>query len=193
VAKITPKQQRFVEEYMIDLNAKQAAIRAGYSWGDNAGYYVYFLIDPRNNKIFYVGKGKGGRLFAHAKQAANGKIPNAPKHKMIVAIQAAGLDVVEVVFAGGLNESSALSLERTLIDALKDFGICNIANGVMSNAEKVSLEAKVLMDHIKPYDEWAQDPHAVAVVTSAFGDPLKFYNTMMSSLDDIYRAGLPAQ
>ena len=28
---MTPKQQRFVEEYLIDLNATQAAIRAGYS------------------------------------------------------------------------------------------------------------------------------------------------------------------
>lgn len=30
---MTPKQQRFVEEYLIDLNATQAAIRAGYSAG----------------------------------------------------------------------------------------------------------------------------------------------------------------
>ena len=29
--KLTPKQARFVEEYLIDLNATQAAIRAGYS------------------------------------------------------------------------------------------------------------------------------------------------------------------
>ena len=29
--KLTPKQQKFVEEYLIDLNATQAAIRAGYS------------------------------------------------------------------------------------------------------------------------------------------------------------------
>lgn len=28
---LTPKQQRFVEEYLLDLNATQAAIRAGYS------------------------------------------------------------------------------------------------------------------------------------------------------------------
>lgn len=28
---LTPKQQRFVEEYLIDLNATQAALRAGYS------------------------------------------------------------------------------------------------------------------------------------------------------------------
>lgn len=29
--KLTAKQQRFVEEYLVDLNAKQAAIRSGYS------------------------------------------------------------------------------------------------------------------------------------------------------------------
>ena len=31
MVKLTPKQQCFVEEYLIDLNATQAAIRAGYS------------------------------------------------------------------------------------------------------------------------------------------------------------------
>ena len=31
VAKLTPKQEVFVNEYLVDLNATQAAIRAGYS------------------------------------------------------------------------------------------------------------------------------------------------------------------
>ena len=31
---MTPKQERFVQEYLIDLNATQAAIRAGYSAKD---------------------------------------------------------------------------------------------------------------------------------------------------------------
>ena len=30
-------------------------------------YYVYRLIDPRNGETFYVGKGKGNRVFAHAR------------------------------------------------------------------------------------------------------------------------------
>jgi phage terminase small subunit len=30
-SKLTPKQQRFVQEYLVDFNATQAAIRAGYS------------------------------------------------------------------------------------------------------------------------------------------------------------------
>lgn len=31
MGKITPRQQRFVDEYLIDLNGTKAAIRAGYS------------------------------------------------------------------------------------------------------------------------------------------------------------------
>lgn len=31
MAGLTPKQERFVSEYLVDLNATQAAIRAGYS------------------------------------------------------------------------------------------------------------------------------------------------------------------
>lgn len=33
MAHLTEKQKRFVEEYLVDLNATQAAIRAGYSQG----------------------------------------------------------------------------------------------------------------------------------------------------------------
>jgi phage terminase small subunit len=33
---VTPRQQRFVAEYLIDLNATQAAIRAGYARGKSA-------------------------------------------------------------------------------------------------------------------------------------------------------------
>lgn len=40
MAKLTDKQKRFVEEYLIDLNATQACIRAGYSakYADREGY-----------------------------------------------------------------------------------------------------------------------------------------------------------
>jgi phage terminase small subunit len=31
IKKLTPKQKKFCEEYLIDLNATQAAVRAGYS------------------------------------------------------------------------------------------------------------------------------------------------------------------
>lgn len=40
---LTPKQQRFVEEYLIDLNASKAAIRAGYS-ARTAGSQAHDLL-----------------------------------------------------------------------------------------------------------------------------------------------------
>ncbi len=43
---MTPRQGRFVEEYLIDLNATQAARRAGYSerWAGDRGWKL--LRDP---------------------------------------------------------------------------------------------------------------------------------------------------
>lgn len=44
IAKLTPKQQRFCEEYLVDLNATQAAIRAGYS-AKNAASIAVKLVN----------------------------------------------------------------------------------------------------------------------------------------------------
>lgn len=47
---LTPKQQRFVENYLIDLNATQAAIRAGYSerTANQQGPRLLENVDVRN-------------------------------------------------------------------------------------------------------------------------------------------------
>ncbi len=34
-------------------------------------YYVYCLVDPRTNRIFYIGKGSGNRIFNHTNDALN--------------------------------------------------------------------------------------------------------------------------
>ena len=43
MAALTEKQATFVQEYLIDLNATQAAVRAGYSKGSAARYAVELL------------------------------------------------------------------------------------------------------------------------------------------------------
>ena len=36
-------------------------------------YYVYHLISTENDKIFYVGKGSGNRMYEHEKIAKNNR------------------------------------------------------------------------------------------------------------------------
>ena len=46
MAKLTDKQKRFCDEYLIDLNAMQAAIRAGYKDGyaQNHSYELLLVL-----------------------------------------------------------------------------------------------------------------------------------------------------
>jgi phage terminase small subunit len=48
MSKLTAKQQRFCDEYLIDLNATQAAIRAGYS--PNTARFASQWINEKNLK-----------------------------------------------------------------------------------------------------------------------------------------------
>ena len=95
---LTPKQQKFVEEYLVDLNATQAAIRAGYlltKCGKEVGYYVYLLTDSRNGEIFYVGKGKGKRYTHHEREwRTNNRIDNAKKCQRIGEIKQGGGSII---------------------------------------------------------------------------------------------------
>lgn len=93
-------------------------------------YYVYRLIDPRNGETFYVGKGKGNRVFAHAR----GNIESdslSEKMTRIRSIHIAGFDVAHVIHRHGLSEKSAFEVEAALIDAYP--GITNIMDGHGNN------------------------------------------------------------
>jgi hypothetical protein len=42
-------------------------------------FYVYELIDPRDGKVFYVGKGKGERAWQHEIDVRRGDQGRNPK------------------------------------------------------------------------------------------------------------------
>ena len=54
--KLTDKQQRFVEEYLVDLNATQAAIRSGYSKKTAAQTAARLLTNVKIQAVLEIGR-----------------------------------------------------------------------------------------------------------------------------------------
>lgn len=61
MAELNEKQQRFVEEYMIDLNATQAAIRAGYSVKNAASIGAQLLKKTQVQRAIALAKAERSR------------------------------------------------------------------------------------------------------------------------------------
>ena len=80
-------------------------------------YYVYALVDPRDNKIFYIGKGKENRVFQHAKDALN-ENDQSLKLDTIRNILQDGKQVNFYILRHNLTEDVAYIVESTLIDML---------------------------------------------------------------------------
>ena len=85
------------------------------------GIYVYLYRDPRDGKIFYVGKGKGQRAFQHLVDEKDGV-----KRKKIQEIRNAGLEPkIEILVHALKDDEMALKIEAALIDLI---GVGQLAN-----------------------------------------------------------------
>jgi len=80
-------------------------------------YYVYILIDPRDDKIFYVGKGCGNRVFQHANDAIKSD-KKSDKLDLIRDIRISGNDVRYYIIRHGLTKNDAYLVESVMIDFL---------------------------------------------------------------------------
>lgn len=81
---------------------------------EKLGWYVYLLVDPRDKKIFYVGKGKGGRFVDHLYEKLYES--RHEKDEIIKEITRNGLEVEVFLLRHGLDEKTALEIESTIID-----------------------------------------------------------------------------
>lgn len=121
-------------------------------------YYVYRLIDPRNGQTFYIGKGKGNRVFAHVECALkdfdnenNFEDEISAKFKQIFEIKNAGLEVIHVIQRHGLTEKEAFEVEAALIDCFP--GLTNLQSGHNNEYRVNNAETLQQIYSLETYNE----------------------------------------
>ena len=110
---------------------------------EQLNYYVYRLIDPRNGETFYVGKGKGNRIFEHVKgEAQSTDDAISDKLQRIREIRINGFDVAHVIHRHGMDEQMAFEVEAALIDAYPE--VMNISGGRYSDDRGVMHSNQII-------------------------------------------------
>lgn len=104
--------------------------------------YVYLLIDPKqktNGGVFYVGKGRGNRVFAHLRMAEQTKrVDTHREYPKLRKIRRVGSDNVEVkILRHGLSDHEAFAIEASTIDLLGLAELRNLQSG--RHSRKVGL------------------------------------------------------
>ncbi|AEP29380.1 LEM-3-like GIY-YIG domain-containing protein [Brumicola nitratireducens] len=99
---------------------------------EKIGYYVYLLQDPRDNTVFYVGKGFGNRVFQHQKGETIGA-RESDKISKIDEIKTQGYSVKHQIIRHGLSEEVAFEIEASLIDFIGMKNLLNLQSGHYSS------------------------------------------------------------
>ncbi|MBA4247279.1 MAG: hypothetical protein C0444_03170 [Microbacterium sp.] len=94
-------------------------------------FYVYALRDPRDGRVFYVGKGKGARINSHVIEAGKGPSSERAKLRTINEIEGSGHQVDLLFLRTELNEAESLAVEQAVIDAFRADGhsLTNLVKG----------------------------------------------------------------
>jgi hypothetical protein len=126
-------------------------------------HYVYLYIDPRNNEIFYVGKGYGNRAFSHLKDDSESE-----KVKRIKEIRNDNLDPkIEILIHGIESDEIIKKIEASIIDLIgidkltnkqrgyesKDFGRMSLDQlyGLYKSEDVVISEPAILININKSF------------------------------------------
>lgn len=137
--------------------------------------YVYVYIDPRNGKPFYIGKGKGNRLFAHLKDRSE-----VEKVAKIDEIRDSGKEPRIEILRYGLSDSEAHLVEAASIDLLGKDKLTNRMSGhhetsfgritsqrviTMLTAKKVKVQHKAILITINKLYRSDMSPEELYEVT----------------------------
>lgn len=150
---LTEKQRIFCHEYLLNYSFKSAIKESNLSLISKPNkFYVYFLINPLTDRIFYIGKGLGSRYKSHLKNYKKDlETGNFLKASTIQTILSNNKKPIEFIFCKNLSEQNALGLEYTLINNIKF--ISNIHGGVMSDVQRNIESAKTILNRMVSEEE----------------------------------------
>jgi len=136
---------------------------------EKLGYYVYLYVDPRDGKVFYIGKGKGERCLDHLFED-----DDHPKVKRIREIFDDGLEPrIEMLAHGLRTEQEAYNIEAAAIGLL---GLEKLTNRVVGK-DSLRFGRKGLSE-LEGY--YAAKPVKIT-------DPV-----ILIRVNQLYRHGMPA-
>lgn len=162
---------------------------ARYKW------YVYELVDPRDGKVFYVGKGCNNRVHNHEKEAKRGI--DSHKCRKIRSIWSDGLSVLKNKVAYFNDEQFAYVVEA---DRIAEYGLKNLTNEVLSctlvsnktliedKSERAFAVIKMLAKHFATWLKCTKYGELKAVVDGVNSDMCfyveEFYNKNAKNIFD---------
>lgn len=146
------------------------------------GNYVYRLIDPSNGETFYVGKGKGNRVFQHANAPLSLKFEDdedevSAKFQRIQQIKSAGLSVTHLIHRHDIPDEAILEVEAAVIDAFP--GLTNIQGGYASGSKGPMSIDEINDKYGLPEIDWEPDDKLILINVNKLED--------RSSVEAIYR------
>ena len=104
--------------------------------------YVYVFIDPRDNQVFYVGKGRGSRITDHFSKILRKAHYNSKLSNKVNKIWSLGLDVIKKKIAENLTDTQAFELESKKITEYGIHNLCNILTGTENINDYVNIVNK---------------------------------------------------
>jgi len=125
-------------------------------------YYVYIYIDPRNDEIFYVGKGKGNRCFAHLSEESESE-----KVKRINNIKGDNKTPIIEMIIHGVDEDIALKVEASVIDLIDVKKLTNKVKG-HSSSKIGRMSIDKLLSIYNPDDANITEPSILIKTTQTF-------------------------
>lgn len=145
MAEMTAKQKRFCDEYLIDLNATQAAIRAGYS------KKTAYAIGEQNLKKLELKKYIEERMAEKEKELIASQ--DEVLKYLTSVLRGESQSEVVVVEGCGMGESIARRIDKAPDEKerLKAAELLGKAYGIYTNKLETDIQQVIIVDDLDEY------------------------------------------